>query len=82
MEQSILPSRQETASRPLALAGDSTSDLYVGLWVAPLIRVHDTGAANTSFKADFDARAGEIAVAQDGSGDVLISAIIKDPFGI
>jgi hypothetical protein len=59
----------------LAPAGDTTSDLYVGLWVTPLIRVHDTGAADTSFKADFDARAGEIAVAQDGSGDVLISAL-------
>jgi hypothetical protein len=59
----------------LAPAGDTTSDLYVGLWVTPLIRVHDTGAVDPTFKADFDARAGKIAVAQDGSSDVLISAL-------
>ena len=40
--------------------------------------MHDTGATDTSFKADFDARAGEIAVAQDGSGDVLISALFPE----
>jgi hypothetical protein len=56
-------------------AGDGTADLYAAHWVGPLIRVHDTGAIDTSFQADrLDARAGTIAVAQDGSGDVLLAA--------
>jgi hypothetical protein len=56
-------------------AGDGTADLYAARWVGPLIRVHDTGAFDTSFQADrIDARAGTIAVAQDGSGDVLLAA--------
>jgi hypothetical protein len=53
-------------------AADGTSDLYAGTWVGPLIRVHDTGAFDTSFKTDLNARGTKIAVAQDGSGDVLL----------
>jgi hypothetical protein len=59
----------------LAPAGDGTGDLYAGFWVGPLGRVHDTGAADSSFKPDLDVRAGTIAVAQDGSGDVLVAAL-------
>jgi hypothetical protein len=59
----------------LAPAGDGTSDLYVGQWVGPLRRLDETGAAVTGFKGDVnDSRGSTIAVTQDGSGDVLLSA--------
>lgn len=59
----------------LAPAGDGTSDLYVTQWVGPLSRLHETGAGVTGFKTDTsDARGSRIAVTQDGSGDVLLSA--------
>jgi hypothetical protein len=55
-------------------AADGTSDLYAGLWVGPVTRVHETGAFDSSFQADQNLRGITIAVAQDGSGDVLLSA--------
>jgi hypothetical protein len=58
----------------LVPAGDGTSDLYAGLWVGPVTRVHETGAFDTSFQADLNVRGSTIAVAQDGSGDVLLAA--------
>jgi len=59
----------------LAPANDGTTDLYGSRWNAPLIRVHDTGAFDTSFKADVTAMGGTIAVTQDGSGDVLVASM-------
>jgi hypothetical protein len=55
-------------------AGDGTSDLYACLWVGPLIRLHDTGALDTSHQANHpDVRGHTIAVTQDGSRDVLFT---------
>jgi hypothetical protein len=63
----------------LAPAGDGTSDLYAGFWVGPLSRLHETGAPDTSFKAEVNVNArGDIAVTQDGSGDVL-QAVASSP---
>jgi hypothetical protein len=62
----------------LAPAGDGTADLYVSLWVGPLLRLHESGAGVTNFKTDTsDARGSMIAVTQDGSGDVLLSADVR-----
>ncbi|HSS31059.1 MAG TPA: delta-60 repeat domain-containing protein, partial [Nitrospiraceae bacterium] len=62
----------------LAPAGDGTGDLYATLWVGPLYRLHDTGAGVANFKTNTsNARGSRIAVTQDGSGDVLLSADIR-----
>jgi hypothetical protein len=56
-------------------AGDGTSDLYAGTWVDRLIRVHESGAFDTSFKAELKGSGGALAVAEDGSGDVLLAPL-------
>jgi hypothetical protein len=63
----------------LAPAGDGTSDFYAALWVGPLMRVHETGATDTSFRADLNVRGTTLAVTQDGSGDVLLAASSLEP---
>src|SRR5262249_22342313 len=55
-------------------ASDGTSDFYAGLWVGPVVRLHETGEGDTSFRANFNARGGSIAVALDGTGDVLLAS--------
>jgi hypothetical protein len=62
-------------------AGDGTSDFYASSWIAPLLRVHETGAFDRS-TADVSTRAGVIAVAQDGSGDVLLASLIAEMFRV
>jgi hypothetical protein len=59
----------------LVPANDGTTDLYGSRWNAPLIRLHDTGAFDTSFKVDVTSMGGVIAVTQDGSGDVLVASM-------
>jgi hypothetical protein len=61
-------------------AADGSSDLYAARWVGPLIRVHDTGAFDTSYKAEVSARLGVIAVVQDGSGEVLLAS--SEPYSL
>jgi hypothetical protein len=57
----------------LVPVGDGTGDIYAALWDESSIRLHDTGATDTSYQPAVHFLAYAIAPVQDGSGDVLLA---------